>query len=119
MANGPSARVEAGDRVPNDHGVGVHEHVSDDESDNALAFEDRGAGGRLAQPVAEAVECLGQLQIGLLADQPTVEGRDLPVQSLLPLSEFGHAPAQFVQRHQSLLVGHEQALDRGRRPVMG
>jgi len=97
MASGPPAWIQAGDRVPNDHGVRVHEHLADHESDDLLTFTNRGVRGGLAQSGEEALEGLGQLQARLLIDQLAVKGFHLAAEALLPFAEIGHAPAEFVQ----------------------
>ena len=70
MASGSPARIQARDRVSNDHAIRIHEDLTHHESEDVLPFAHGGAGRNLAQSREKALEVLGQLQVGILTGQP-------------------------------------------------
>src|SRR5579863_4258098 len=98
------------DAMPNDDCIVADEHLLDDETDDALPFQDVERVGRVTQSCEECRERLGQAQehgavAGLIGD-----GLQLGAHDLLPLAQRGHALAQLLERQQLFLVGVENAL---------
>src|SRR6266498_4088637 len=108
-------RVGACDRdaVADDHTVGTNQHLLDQQAQHPLPLGDRGGIRLVAQPRQEAVEGLGELEVGRLVDQLGVEGVKLGAHGLLLGAQGGHAASQLLQRQQLLLVGLQQPADGG------
>jgi len=66
MASGFPTRVQARNRVLNDHGIRVHEDLTDHESQDLLAFTHGRVGRSVSQPRQKPLEVLSKLQVALL-----------------------------------------------------
>jgi hypothetical protein len=89
----------AGDRdaVADHHALGADEDLLDEQAEHALALGDRGGVGLAAQACQEALQGLGELEVGLLVDQFGLQGVELGVQGLLLGAQGRHALAQLGQ----------------------
>ena len=67
--------------------LGADEDVLDDGAQDALAVPGGGGGGAAAEPVEEALEVAGELQVGVTVGGLGVEGGDLVLQAGLPGAE--------------------------------
>jgi hypothetical protein len=104
------------DAVADHHALGTDEDLPDEQAQHPLPLGDRGGVGAVAQPCQEALQGLGELQVGLLVDELGVEGVELGAEGLLLGPQGGHAGAELVQAEQLLLVGLDQPGDGGRGP---
>jgi hypothetical protein len=55
--------------VTDHHALGADEHLFDEQAKHALALGDRGGVGLAAQACQEALQGLGELEVGLLVDE--------------------------------------------------
>jgi hypothetical protein len=69
--------------VADDHALGADEDLPDDQAEHALTLGDRGGVGLVAQAAEEALQGLGELEVGRLVDELGVEGVELGAQGLL------------------------------------
>lgn len=93
-----------GDAVVADH------DLLDDQPDDALAGEHVHGLGLGMQTFEEFIQGVGEPQTSTLISQLAIQRRQLRLQPHLALTQRGHAPSQFVQVEQFLLVGSEQPL---------
>jgi hypothetical protein len=63
--------------VADDDAVGSDEDFADDGAQHTLAVLDAGVVGAFAQPGEEAVEVLGEFEVGVVVDELGVERVDL------------------------------------------
>ena len=92
--------------------VFADQDLADDEPDDLLALLDGQALGVVGEPGAEAVECLGELEVGLGVVQLGVECVELRLDRGLAFAELGGAGAELVDRDELLLVAVQQSSDR-------
>jgi hypothetical protein len=88
------------------------QYLADDESHDLLALLDGQALGVVGEPGAEAVECLGELEVGLGVVQLGVEHIELRLDRGLAFAQLGGAGAELVDRDELLLVAVQQSSDR-------
>ena len=88
------------------------QYLADDEPDDLLALFDGQALGVVGEPGAEAVECLGELEVGLGVVQLGVERIELRLDRGLAFAQLGGAGAELVDRDELLLVAVQQSSDR-------
>jgi len=87
--------------------VVADQDFSEDESNFLLALLDGQALGVVGEPGAEAVECLGELEVGLGVVQLGVERVELRLDRGLAFAQLGCAGAEFVDRDELFLVAVE------------
>ncbi len=87
--------------------VVADQDLSDDESNDLLALLDGQALGVVGEPGAEAVECLGELEVGLRVVQLGIERVELRLDRGLAFAKLGCAGAEFVEGHELFLVAVE------------
>ncbi|MDX3762508.1 hypothetical protein ACWDBO_45735 [Streptomyces mirabilis] len=68
--------------MPDGELVGADTDFLDHRAQDALTFEDRGGPGALTQPGQEALQVLGEPEVGLLVDELGGQGVRLAVQVL-------------------------------------
>jgi hypothetical protein len=100
--------VADGDRVL----VAADEHFADDESQDALLVFDAGLVQSVGEAAEEALERVGELEVGFGVVQLGVERVELGAKRALALAQRGGAGAQLLERDQLFLVGLDQPLDR-------
>jgi hypothetical protein len=86
----------------------AEEDFAHDETHDLLALLDREVLGVGGQPLAEAVERFGELEVGLGVVQLGVERVQLGAQGRLALAQLGGAGAEFLERDQLFLVAVDQ-----------
>jgi hypothetical protein len=87
--------------------VFADQYFADDEPDDVLAVLDGQALGVVGEPGAEAVECLGELEVGLGVVQLGVECVELRLDRGLAFAQLGGAGAELVDRDELFLVAVE------------
>ena len=94
--------------MPEHEGVRAHLHLFGQEPEHALAIDHGQSVGRLVELVEKPFEALGQRRLGLGVDQLRFERGQLGCSRRLPLSQGGHARAQFLQREEIFLIRLEE-----------
>ena len=84
------------DAVADGDFLGSDEDVLDDGAQDALALLGGGPGGVAAELFEEALEVVGELEVGVTVGGLGVEGGDLAFQAGLAGAEGGHAGAELV-----------------------
>jgi len=104
-----------GDGVPYGDLVGADEDVFDERAQDPLPFGHGRGGGLVTQSGEEVLQVVGELEVDLPVGELAVEGVELVAKAGLAGTQLGHAGAQLVERDQLLLVGADEAGDRGGR----
>jgi len=91
------------------------EDVFDEQAQDPLPFGHGRGGGLVTQSGEEVLQVVGELEVDLPVGELAVEGVELVAQARLARTQLGHAGAQLVERDQLLLVGADEAGDRGGR----
>lgn len=86
-------------------------HFLDEQSDDALAFQNVQALHLCAQARQEFFQRVSEPQIRGLVSELGTQRFEFCLQPRLALPQFGHAPTQLVQAEEVLLVGRQQTLD--------
>src|SRR5712691_779273 len=89
--------------------VAADEHFAHDEAQDALALSDLDAVRALVQPLEEALERVGELEVGGGVVELCLERVELGLECRFARAQHRHACAQLLEREQRLLVGVEQA----------
>src|SRR6516162_4980257 len=110
---GGGAVSPGGDAVPDGDLLGSDEDVLDQQPEHFLAFFGAGGGGAAVQPGEEAVDVVGEFEIGAAVGRLGVEGVDLAAQVLLAGAQVRHLGAQFVDGDQLLGERFDHGGDRG------
>ena len=92
--------------------VFADQDLADDEPDDLLALLDGQVLGVGGEAGAEAVERLGELEVGLGVVQLGVERVELRLKGGLAFAQLGGAGAELVERDELLLVAVDQASQR-------
>nr|WP_037600050.1 hypothetical protein [Streptacidiphilus rugosus] len=92
--------------------MGTDADFLDDGSQDALPVADRRGARVLAQTRQEALQVLGELEVGLLVDELRGQSVEPALDLLASGAEFRHAVAQFLEGNQVFLVGADQPVDR-------
>ena len=100
-------RVSDGDRVV----VAADEHFADDEAQDSLLFFEVELVESVGEAAEEALEGVGEFEVGLGVVKLGVERVELGAECGLALAQRGHPGAQLVDRDQLFLVGLDQAGD--------
>ena len=95
--------------------LGADEDVLDQQPQHPLPLLDAGGGGVAAQLGEEAVEVVGELEVGVAVGGLGVEGVELAAQAGLAGAQVRHPGAQLVDGDQLLGVGLDHRGDRGGR----
>jgi hypothetical protein len=101
-----------GDAVADGDLLGSDEDVFDEQPQYALAFAGAGGGGAGAQLGEEAVEVVGELEVGVPVGGLGVEGLDLAAQAAFAGPQVRHPGAELVDGDQLLGVGLDHRGDR-------
>src|SRR6516164_3643736 len=110
---GGGAVSPGGDAVPDGDLLGSDEDVLDQQPEDFLAFFGAGGGGAAVQPGEEAVDVVGEFEVGVAVGGLGVEGVDLAAQVLLAGAQVRHLGAQFVDGDQLLGKRFDHGGDRG------
>ncbi|MER6112572.1 hypothetical protein [Streptomyces hirsutus] len=97
--------------MPERDPAGADPDFLDHRAQDALAFDHGDGPGALAQSCQEALQVVGEFEVGLLVDELGGEGFQLAVQVLALGPQCGDPFAELVPRDQVLLVGTDQAVD--------
>src|ERR1039458_1184694 len=106
-ACGGGDRVADGDRVV----VSADQDFADDKSQDALLFVEVQLVEAVGETAEEALEGVGEFEVGLGVVQLGVERVELGAECGLALAQAGHPGAQLVDREELFLVGLDQAGD--------
>src|SRR6516164_1849696 len=110
---GGGAVSPGGDAVPDGDLLGSDEDVLDQQPEDFLAFFGAGGGGAAVQPGEEAVDVVGEFEVGVAVGGLGVEGVDLAAQVLLAGAQVRHLGAQLVDGDQLLGERFDHGGDRG------
>src|ERR1700683_3692120 len=99
------------DRMSDDDSLGSDQNLLDHAPQHLLTILDGRRLGRVTQPGEEALQVLGQREVGLAVEKLCVERRQRSAQARLLHPQLGHAGAQFVQGDEVFLVGLDQSFD--------
>ncbi len=102
-----------GDAVADGDLLGSDEDVLDQCPQDTLAVFDGGGGGAAAQSAEEALEVIGELEVGVAVGGLGVQGVELVFQAGLAGAQVRHALAELVDRDELLGVGLDHRGDRG------
>ena len=105
--------VGDGDRVADGDVVVADQDLAHEEPDGLLALLGGEVFGVAGEAGAEAVERLGELEVGLGVVQFGVEGVELGLQGCFAFAQLGCAGTQLLEGDELLLVAIEQASQRG------
>ena len=101
------------DAVADGDAFGSNEDLLDEKAEHPLAFLDIGCLRFVLQSGEEALEVLGELEVGVAVDELCGERVELGAQTGFAGPQRRHPGTQFVQRQQLFLVGLDQPADRG------
>src|SRR6266566_3568903 len=101
------------DSVPDGDLPGAGEDVLDQQPQHPLAFFDGGGSGVAAQRGEEALQVVGELEVGITVSGLGVEGAGLAAQVLLAGAQVGHPGAQLIDGDQLFGEGLDHGGDRG------
>lgn len=101
-----------GDAVPDGDLLGADEHVLDEKSQDALTFGNLGAFGVVAELGEEALEVVGELEVGVPVGDRCVQSGELAAQVALTGAQIGHPGAELVEGDQLFLERFDHAGDR-------
>jgi hypothetical protein len=101
--------VADGDRIL----VAADQHFAHDEPQDALLFLDAELVEPVGEAAEEAIERVGEFEVGLGVVKLCVERVELGAERGVPLAQAGHPGAQLLKREQLFLVGLDQAGDGG------
>jgi hypothetical protein len=100
--------------VSNHDAFRTHEHLFDQQAQDALPLFDRGCFGTVLEAAKKLLEVFGQGNIRLSIEYFALQGVKLGAKRRLLLSKVWHAFAQLLKGHQLLLVALHQSSDRSR-----
>ena len=92
--------------------LGADEDVLDEQPQDALAVFGGGGGGVAAELGEEALEVVGELEVGVAVGELGIQGVDLAAQARFAGAQGGHAGAQLVDGDQLLLERPDHGADR-------
>lgn len=84
--------------MPDNDAFGSNEDLLDEQSEHPLTLLDGGGVGLVAQPGEEALDVLGELEVGCAVHQLRREGVQLGAQAGLAGSQLGHPGARSSSR---------------------
>lgn len=94
--------------MADDHALWSQADLPHDQSNDLLSFVDRRTVDLLTESGEEALEVLGQGQVGLVVKELRVERVELRAQRRLLPAQLGHPGSELVEGKQTLLVGLEE-----------
>ena len=108
----PAAGLAGGDAVADGDFLGADEDVLDDGAQDALAVPGGGGGGAGAELSEEALEVVGEFQVGVAVGGLGVEGGDLVLQPGFAGAEVRHAGTELVNGEELLGERGDHRADR-------